>query len=123
MVLAPQEYKGPDMTKEEIYRKYFLYWKSWHDELISSLSPGANHKKQIDCVEQAIKNLEHLKGLLSEEKQKKLDIYITQLNSLMDLITKDTYGTNIVSNRTTAERIKRNILRDFPYNKIKHYLA
>jgi len=123
MVLAPQEYKGPDMTKEEIYRKYFLYWKSWHDELISSLSPGANHKKQIDCVGQAVKNLEHLKGLLTEDKKKKLDIYINQLNALQDLITKDVYSSNIVANRSTAERIKRNILRDFSYNKIKDYLA
>jgi hypothetical protein len=118
MVLAPEAYKGPDMTKEELYRQSFLFWKSWQDELINYLSPGANHKKQIDCAEQTIKNLVSLKTLLNESSQKKLDAYIGQLTELKDLITKDVHGNNIVNNRQKAERIKRNILRDFSYNKI-----
>jgi len=40
MVLAPEEYKGPDMSKEELYRQYFLFWKSWHDELENALIQG-----------------------------------------------------------------------------------
>ncbi|MFA5150687.1 MAG: hypothetical protein WC433_07270, partial [Candidatus Omnitrophota bacterium] len=34
MVLAPEEWKGPQMTKEEQYRQYFVFWQSWQDELI-----------------------------------------------------------------------------------------
>lgn len=118
MVLAPEEYKGPQIPKEELYRQYLLYWKSWHDELIQSLSSQANHKKQLDCIDEAIKNLGELKLLLSEDKQNKLDIYINQLGSLRDSISKDIYGMSIVNNRLAAERIKRNILRDFSYHKI-----
>ncbi|MBM3255730.1 MAG: hypothetical protein FJZ08_05460, partial [Candidatus Omnitrophica bacterium] len=29
MVLAPQEYQKPKLSKEEEYRQYLLYWKSW----------------------------------------------------------------------------------------------
>ena len=123
MVLAPEEYKGPQMTKEELYRQYFLYWRSWQDELIESLRSGKNHKKQIGCLDEAIKNLGELRSLLSEDKQKKLDIYINQLKDLKELVNKDIYGNNLDGNRMTAERIKRNILRDFSYNKIKDYLA
>lgn len=37
MVLVPQEYQKPKLTKEQEYRHYFLYWQSWQDELIGSL--------------------------------------------------------------------------------------
>ena len=122
MVLSPEEYKTPQVSKEEIYRQYFLFWKSWHDELIVSLQEGANHKKQIDCVREAIENLTQLKILFNEEKQKNIDVYINQLKDLEDLIAKDIYGSAIARNRLAAERIKRNILRDFSYSKIKDYL-
>jgi hypothetical protein len=120
LVLAPEEYKAPQVTKEELYRQYLLYWKSWQDELITSLSyDGTNHKKQVDCANESIKNIKSLRELLSTEKQKKLDTYIAQLENLKESVSKDTYGDNIIVNRTTAERIKRNILRDFSYRKVK----
>ena len=118
LLIAPEEYKVPLMSKEDLYRQYFLYWKSWADELTNSLSANASQKKRIACADEAMKNLVNLKLLLNEERQKKLDIYITQLDELKTSITKDTYGTNTARHRLDAERIKRNILRDFTYNKI-----
>ena len=123
LVLVPEEYKPPKMTKEEVYRQYFLYWKSWHDELINSLSGGASHKKQIDCANEAIKNLEQLRATLQEANQTKLDVYINQLKDLENEIVQDLYGNNISANRLTGERIRRSILRDFSYNKIKDSLV
>ena len=122
MVLAPEEYSGPRMTKEELYRQYFLYWKSWQDELITSLYPGGNHKKQIDCVEEALKNLTKIKVLLSAEKNRQVDTYLTQLENLKDLISRDLYFNNTANNRTKAEQLKRNILHDLSYSKIKDSL-
>jgi hypothetical protein len=120
--MVPEEYKAPVLTKEQLYRQYFLFWKSWQDELITALSPGANHKKQIDCALEAIKNLNSLKALLNEERQKKIDVYINQLSELKELIAKDIYANAVAKSRDTAEQVKRNILRDFSYNKIKDYL-
>jgi len=122
MVIAPEVYQIPQMTKEDLYRQYFLYWKSWQDELIESLSSGTNHKRQIGCVNEAIKNLYELRSLLNEAKQKGLDFYINQLMDLQGLIAQDFYGNSVTGNRLTAERIKRNILKDFSYNKIKDNL-
>lgn len=118
MVLVPEEYKGPQMTKEELYRQYFLYWKSWQDELITSLLEKRSQKKQIDCAKEAIKNLVNLKAFLNEEKQKGLDVYIKRLEDLRDLISQDLYGNNSVMHLQQAERIRRNILKDFSYRKI-----
>jgi hypothetical protein len=123
LVLAPQEYQGPNLTQEELYRQYFLYWKSWQDELITSLSDGGTHKKQIDCAEEALKNLQDMRALLKPQMQEKLDKYIIQLNELKDSIIKDVYGARIYGSSLDAQRIKRNILRDFSYNKIKDNLA
>lgn len=123
MVLAPEEYKGPGMSKEELYRQYFLFWQSWQDELISALFYHASQKKRISCAEEAIKNLVSLRGLLNAEQQKKLDVYINQVSDLKEQISRDLYGNNTNNHILSAERIKRNILRDFSYSKIKDYLA
>jgi len=122
MVLEPQEYK-PTMSKEELYRQYFLYWQSWQDELIDSLTHSANHKKQVSCIDQAIKNLLYVRNMLNPEKQKQLDVYLNQLTALQDDIKADVYGANFSINRTAAERLKMRILRDFSYNKAKGYIA
>jgi hypothetical protein len=122
MVLAPEEYTGPQMSKEELYRQYFLYWRAWQDELILSLEPRANHKKQMDCINQALKNLARIKGLLAAQKSEQANRYLIQLEDLRGLIERDVYSNNIVNTRTKAEQLKRNILRDFSYNKVKDSL-
>jgi len=122
MVLVPQEYLGPDLTKEELYRQQFLFWEAWHDELIETLTGSANHKKQVGCAEQAIKNLEQVRARLDEPTRKKLDVYLDKLRGLKDAIVKDGYSNNASSRRGSAERIKRDILKNFSYQKIKDYL-
>jgi len=122
MVLAPEVYDSIQMSKEELYRQYFLFWKSWQDELINSLSFQGNRKKQIECVKESLKNLTSLRELLNEEKQKQLDPYIKELNALKDSIEGDWYNNNYAANSYTAERLKTNILRNFSFKNIKNYL-
>jgi len=121
LILAPEEYKSAPVAREDLYSQYFLFWKSWQDELIESLQNNS-HKRQVDCARQALSNLNNLKALLKENEQQKLDIYIAQLNELSGKIEKDTYGSNASTNLESAKRIKRKILRDFSYNKIKDFL-
>ncbi|MDD2657757.1 MAG: hypothetical protein PHD04_03825 [Candidatus Pacebacteria bacterium] len=118
MVLAPEEYKPPQLSAEERYRQYFLYWKSWHDELITAIADKASQKRKIDCAMEAIENLVNLRGLLNQAAQVKLDIQINKLKELQEQIAADIYanaGTNYVQ---AAERIRRNIMRDFSYHKV-----
>jgi hypothetical protein len=121
MVLAPEEYKQ-NLTKEELYRQYFLYWKSWSDELIEALLHGANHKKQVSCANEALKNLAQLRVMLNDEMRAKLDQYIFKLNDLKDTIAKDIYNSDVSSSRLSAERMKMRILREFSYPKVKDSL-
>lgn len=119
MVLAPEEYKGPQVSKEEQYRQYFLYWKSWHDELIEALLQKKTHKKQLDCADEAIKNLISLKSLLNENRQKNLDVYLDDFKDLRNSIANDLYSNIAIFNRNHAERIKRDILQKFSFQDIK----
>ena len=122
MVLVPQEYKGPNMTKEELYRQYFLYWKSWQDELINALTQKASLKKKIDCAQEALKNLAQMKRLLVVDASKNLDLSIAKLNDLLAVIRSDVYGTNDIRNLQTAQRLKSSIQTNFVYPKVRNYL-
>lgn len=122
MVLAPEEWKGPQMTKEEKYRQYFIFWQSWQDELINALSAKASRKKRLDCADQAVKNLAGMRSLLNESGKKQLDVYIRQLIELKGVIASDIYGYSRDSNRQGAERVRMNILQRFSYSDIKNDL-
>jgi hypothetical protein len=122
MVLAPEEYKGPDMTKEDLYRQYFLFWKSWHDELENALTQRSSLKKKVDCAQEALKNLINMKGMLVGDMQKNIDVYVNRMIELLAAIKSDVYGTNDSRNLQTAERIKMDIHKGFIYPKIRNYL-
>jgi uncharacterized protein YeeX (DUF496 family) len=122
MVLAPEEYTGPNMSKEELYRQYFLYWKSWQDELENALTQNASLKKKVDCAQEALKNLVNMKGMLTGDTQKNLDLYINKVIELLASIKGDIYGTNDSRNLQAAERIKMDIHKGFIYPKIRNYL-
>lgn len=123
VIVAPQEYREAKLSNEDLYRQYFLFWNSWQEELIVSLSVDANRKKQISCAAEAIKNLLELNKLLKEEKQKRLDMYISQMAGLKESIESDLFGTGYANNRLAAERIKRGIVREFSYNKISEAIS
>ncbi|MFA6357648.1 MAG: hypothetical protein WCY09_03145 [Candidatus Omnitrophota bacterium] len=122
MVLTPEEYKGPNMSKEELYRQYFLYWKSWQDELISAFTYKASLKKKVDCIQEALKNLVSMKSMLVPDAQKNFDPQFFKLNNLLVDIKSDVYGANDQRNLQAAERIKSSIQQDFIYPKIRNYL-
>jgi hypothetical protein len=123
MVLVPEEYKAERASSEELYRQYFLFWNSWQDELIDSLnSPNPNRKKHIDCIREAVKNLSAMKDLLAPDKQKLVEDYIQQMNSLAQALSKDLYSSSIFANITKAKQLKRKIEHDFSFARIKDYL-
>jgi len=122
MVLAPEEYKGPNMTGEELYRQYFLYWKSWQDELINALTYKASLKKKVDCATEALKNLVNMKMLLVLDAQKNFDAHISKLTDLVASMKNDVYGQDDNRNCQRAERIKASIQRELIYPKIRNYL-
>jgi hypothetical protein len=122
MVLVPQEYKGPEMSKEELYRQYYLYWSSWQDELINALTQKASLKKKVDCLQEALKNLINMKMMLVAEAQKNFDLEIARLKDLLASIKSDVYGANDNQNSRIAESINSDMHKNFIYPKIRNYI-
>lgn len=122
MVLVPEEYPSLFASKEEEYRQYFLFWQSWQEELINALTDLKSHKKQLGCVDQAIKNLLQVKMMLDEAKQRQLEVYIQRLEDLRSALSRDIYSQAAGQYRVKAENIKRNILRYFTYSEVKESL-
>ncbi len=119
VVFAPQEYKGEGVTNEDLFRQYFLYWRTWQDELIDSLERNGNRKRQIDSLNEGLKNLDNIKLLIKPEAAARLEAYIKSLRELRDAVIKDDYANRVADNRRQAERIRRDILKDFSFGKIK----
>lgn len=119
VVFSPEEYKGEGVSNRDLYSQYFLYWRTWQDELIDSLEKSGNRKRQIDSLSEGIKNLENIKPLIKPESASRLDSCINRLRLLRTAVTKDIYANSVADNRHEADRIKRDILRDFSFNKIK----
>ncbi|MBP7216629.1 MAG: hypothetical protein KBA46_05020 [Candidatus Omnitrophica bacterium] len=123
MVLVPQEYQAPYKSADEQYQQYFVFWKSWHDELIQTLVPNASHKRQLGCIDQALKNFLNLTLLVKGEKKEQLESYREALGDLRERIARDVYGANVANHRQRAETIKRNILRDCSYSDVRSNLS
>ncbi|MCK9594610.1 MAG: hypothetical protein PHH68_00410 [Candidatus Omnitrophica bacterium] len=123
MVLEPQQYNNDQRSKEEIYREYCLYWESWQNEFIDSLtSDTPNRKRQADNLKEAIKNLMAMRDMLDQQRQDLLGAYITKLLDLETAISMDIYNASIPQHRMRAEKLKRDILRIFSYHRIKDYV-
>ena len=122
-IYVPVEYNQEAKSKETLYRDYFVYWQSWQDELINNLDAAANHKKQIECVEQIILNLEKMKILLVEEKQKSLDALILQSKKIRDQIGKPSLAETVLTQlKADLSRQKREIIQKFNYPGIKDFM-
>jgi len=121
-VLFPEEYSAADISREERYREYFVFWKAWQDELITALDSPASHKKRKDCIKEAVKNLEEIRPFLFGQRQKQLDDYLEKLRHLENEIGKDIYDNKLTIHKNRAQTLKRNILRDFSYPKVRDFL-
>jgi hypothetical protein len=63
-----------------------------------------------------------MRSMLNETKQKQLDVFLRQMNSLSSDIKSDIYGASDNSIRKDAEKARRNILQNFSYSDIKNDL-
>src|SRR5512135_1882612 len=68
MVITPRDYSAHPFPPDVLYKQYFAYWKSWNDELLTSLQDQASHKKIVVCVTQSLMNLSKMKSYLADEQ-------------------------------------------------------
>lgn len=106
----------------DLYTKHYIFWRSWHKELLEVLD-AKNHKKTEVAVEQDISNLVDMRGMLTDEKAKELQILIDEMNGIEKIIKKQRItGGNRVRIERNLETIGRKIRKGFTYNKMLEFI-
>ena len=99
------------------YQSAYIYWKSWHQELIERL--GVNTLKDKQCFKQTIENLERMANFLDKEQKEKLSVYISSLSEIKQKMEKKTQSSSKIYNfKKELEKIEREIKREFAPQKV-----
>ena len=106
---------------DELYKKRFLFWKSWQGELIDRM--GDSYKKRTECYDELVQNLLEMQKYLNDEKYKELEGFITEIKSVdpdvkkIDLTSSERYRI-----AQLLEKTKRLIDKRFSYTHVKDSL-
>ncbi|MFH1837660.1 MAG: hypothetical protein ABH862_06080 [Candidatus Omnitrophota bacterium] len=102
----------------ELYTKRYLFWKTWHKELLEVL-PKGNHKKIVVAVEQEVSNLMDMRNMLVDEKAEELQKYLDELINTETVIKKEgiTKG-NEVRIRRSLKNLGNRIKEEFTFRKM-----
>jgi dsDNA-binding SOS-regulon protein len=124
MIITPRDYSAHPFTSDVLYKQYFIYWKSWNQELITSLTDGSSYKKVLDCVDQSLVNIKKMETYLKEDKAKELEVYVKKTEDLKNQIMESkSLPSAFVNNlRYSAERILSSVNRLFDLSKMKDHL-
>ena len=124
MIIVPRDYSAHPYPSDVMYKQYFIYWKSWNQELITSLNDYSSYKKILDCTEQAIINLKKMATYLNEVKSKELEVYIKKTEDLKAQVvaSKAMPPSRMAMLRYDAERILSSVNRLFDLKKMKDNL-
>lgn len=121
VVVTTYDY-SKELRVEELYKKYFLFWKSWQTELIDRMD--ASHKKRIECYDFTVESLLQMKKYLSDAKGNEFEHFISEIKSIDPDIRKQTLSKSEKYRfRQLLENTKRKIDKQFSYPQVKDYLA
>lgn len=107
----------------ELYQKRYIYWKSWHRELLDVLR-DTNKKKKVTAIEQEISNLIDMQNMLIEEKSVEMQPYIDELTEIEVTFKKGPITSgNEVRIRRQLETLGRQIKLHYSYTKVNDLIA
>jgi hypothetical protein len=123
VIYSPQEYPAQIMSNNDMYRDYYTFWKGWHQELVDVLSEGQNHKKQVECINEIINNLNKMKDLLVPEAQEGLKRYIQRLSPIQqEIVAGRSNASNFSTMKAQLESIRTKINNEYSAKKAQNYI-
>src|SRR3989338_1594063 len=75
-----------ELRVDELYKKRFLFWKSWQGELIDRMGDG--YKKRAECYDELMENLLEMQKYLNDEKYKELTAFVTEIKTVDPAVKK-----------------------------------
>jgi len=124
VIVRTQEYKAK-YSIEEAYKKYFLFWRNWHEEMINLLKDpqDGNRKRRIFAARKTVENLEQMHKLLLPGKQAGLEVYISELKDIAGQLEKyNLRAGQKLRIESVLEKQRRRIQREFAYRHVQEYL-
>lgn len=119
-VITTHDY-AKDLRVEELYKKRFLFWRSWHGELIDRMD-GA-YKKRIECYDQAVMNLTEMESYLKVEVASELKPFVEDMKTISsDIKKKKLSKGEQIKLKSLLEKAKRSIDKKFSYPRVKDSL-
>jgi hypothetical protein len=123
VVKMPRIYQVKKYEKRptpELYKKHYVYWMTWHSELLKVL--GKNRKKDTLCINEIVGNLKDMEAILVKSKADELRPHIERLEKVRDIIIIEELSQ---ANKAYVQRVleteDRAIKREFTYKKVKDY--
>jgi hypothetical protein len=119
-VITTYDY-AKDLRVDELYKKHFLYWRTWQDELIERMED--TYKKRIECYDNAVIHLMEIRGYLRDTKAEELEPFLKEIKSIdPDIRKKVLSKSEIYRMRHMLEITRRQIDKRFCYSKVKDSL-
>lgn len=119
VVFQPEDY-SKEFTNKQLYANHFAFWKSAESELINSIKNKSSRKKQELYLSYTKKEMDKLRGLINEKKQKEMMLLIDELAQISEKIIDITYFSShrlgIIKQLQRHYKLFRN---SFAYNKVK----
>lgn len=110
-----------ELRVDELYKKRFLFWKSWQGELIDRMGDG--YKKRTECYNELMQNLSEMQKYLNDEKSKELGFFVAEIKSVYPDVKKiDLTNSEKYKIMQLLEKTKRLIDKRFSYTHVKDYL-
>lgn len=105
------------MPAADRYREHFAFWKSWHSGLLDSW--GELKKRDLANLNGSIGELRSMQALLLGEPADRLKEILVELDEMEERWSRSPTASHPVSDRTTLERVQREVSKNFHYSNIK----
>ncbi|PIU42166.1 MAG: hypothetical protein COS99_01755 [Candidatus Omnitrophica bacterium CG07_land_8_20_14_0_80_42_15] len=106
-----------------VYKRHYIYWKTWQEELINRISED-NYKKNMRCSSEIVSNLEDMQRYLVKEKAKELEPYINKMRDIAKELDNRLLGFAKKNQiKSMLEKTYREIKREFSYAKVGNYIV
>jgi len=118
-----KEYKAL-YSPEVGYKQYYLFWRTSHEELVSSLEiQNRNRKKTLYSAKKTVEHLRQMNDLLLPEKQKELDPFISKQRDIARRLDRRSLNrAQKLGIKSILKRQKKQIERSFAFKHIQEYL-
>ena len=123
IVVETYEYEAE--SAEKTYKRFFLFWRAAHEEMINSLkSQDGNRKKLVFAAEKIIENLQQMRQLLMPQMQARLDTFISEQKDIARQLNRfKLQHAQLIRIKSMLEKQRRQIQKEFNYKHIQEYLV